>query len=191
MAEPTSIALFGETTRNVGFVAPLSKAVQFSEGLTRHHRPFYDDYEVAKAHILQALGDISETDIFGRNVLVGVFCRPNRTPNGVYLPVTEMREDWWQHKVVLVLLKGPEAFEGADSWLKAKFPGEPPKPGDWLFAPANAGIQINLHGDGGTRPQGIDHRGEVMDMFQWDGWPCRIIPDDQFLGRLTKPHSVI
>lgn len=199
----TDVAVRG---RGDVFVAPLAQSKRFAEGATRHHRPFYDDYEIAKQHIYQALGEAVDTEMFDANVLCGVFCRPNITPTGVYLPTKEIREDWYQHKVVLVLSLGPDAFRGDDSYLDARWgkrdpeTGElivgsgkarTPRPGEWLFANASAGIQVSMAGDDGRRPQGIDHRGEPMDIFEWDGWPCRIIPHDAFYGRVSQPHTVV
>lgn len=173
-------------------LAPIQQSAQFGEGVSRHHRPFFDDYEVAKQLIHQALGDLSKFDVFGRNVLVAVFCRPNITPGGFYLGVKEIKEDWFQHKVVLVLKVGPDAFKGDKSYLDAMFgDAPPPKPDEWLIANASAGIQINLMGEGGSRPQGKDHRGNPIDVFEWDGWPCRIISDESFLGRLERPHEIV
>lgn len=183
------------------FLAPLSTSARFTEAVTRHHRPLYDDYTVAKAHIAQAIGDLSDMDVFGRQVLCAVFCRPNMdqmtrpdgTKSTIYTSLKEIKEDWFQHKVVLILKLGPEAFQGDDSYRDAVFgKGTPsPQPGEWLFANANAGIQVNICGEGGTRPQGLDHRGRTVDLFEWEGWPCRIIGDDNFLGRITKPHTVV
>lgn len=165
---------------------------KFAEGVSRHHRPFYDDYNTAKALMLQAIGDLSEMDVFGRNVVCAIFVRPNITPAGIILPLKEIKEDWYQHKVVLVLKCGPDAFSGTPAYHDSMFGTAPiPKVGDWLFANANAGIQINLAGDGASRPQGKDFNGDDIDIFEWDGWPCRIIPDDQFLGRLERPHEIV
>ena len=186
--------------QGVGFVRPLEKSAPFSHGVTRHHRPFFDDYNVAKLHITQAIGDLSDLDVFGRNVLVAVFVRPNtmtvRRPDGtegvIYLPLKEILEDWYQHKVVMVLKCGPEAFTGDESYLKATFgDSPPPKPGEWLFANASSGIQLNICGEGGSRPQGVDRRGEPMDIYEFDGWPCRLMSDESFFGRLERPHSVV
>ena len=174
------------------FVAPLARTAQFSEGISRHHRPFYSDYDAAKMHILQAVGDLTDFEVFGRGVLCAVFCRPNVTPGGIYIPVKEIKEDWWQHKAALILKTGPDAFSGDDTYLRAMF-GAAPKPegGDWVFSNASSGIQMNVMGDGASRPRGKDHRGEEMDIFEWDGWPCRIIGDENFLGRVVMPHSVV
>lgn len=182
-----------EATRGERFLSPLTQTAKFGAGSSRHHRPFFDDYEIAKLCIQQALGDMTDIDIFGRDVLTAVFCRPNVTPGGIYITSKEVKEDWWQHKVVLVLKCGPDAFTGDDSYLAARFGTDvkPPKPGDWLFARPEAGLQISLVGEGGSRPQGKDHRGNPMDVFDWDGWPCRIIPDEEFKGRLPKPHGVV
>jgi hypothetical protein len=132
--------------------------------------------------------------------MCAVFCRPNsqpiKMPDGsesvLYLPLKEIKEDWYQHKVVLILKAGPDAFTGEDSYLRAMFgDASPPRAGEWVFANASAGIQVNIAGDGASRPQTVDRRGEVMDLFEWDGWPCRIMTDENVLGRLEKPHSVI
>ena len=71
--------------------------------------------------------------------------------------------------------------------------GDAPAPvaGDWLFAAQTAGISTSLSGDGAQRVKAEDRRGEVMDVYDWDGWPCRVLPDDQFIGRLQKPTSVV
>jgi hypothetical protein len=174
------------------FLIPPEAESKFTDGITRHHRAYYEDYTVAKLHMLEALGDISDVSVFGRQVLVGVFCRPNITPGGIIQLVKEIQEDWWQNKAAMILKLGPGAFKGADSYLEEMFgDAAAPKPGDWVFANANAGIQINLAGDGARRPQRRDNLGREMDLFDWNGWPCRVIPDDQFIGRLDKPHMVV
>lgn len=180
-------------------IAPLAQKAKFSDPIGRHHRPFYDDYDVAKMHILQALGDLSDLDIFGRQVACAVFIRPNTMPitmpdgtkSVLYLPIKEVKEDFYQNKTVLVLKCGPEAFTGEENYLTAMYGGFVPAPGEWLFANANSGIQVNLVGDGASRPQSVDRRGEPLDIFEWDGWPCRIMSDDNFLGRIAKPHQIV
>lgn len=183
------------------FLAPLSTSARFTEAVSRYHKPVYDDYDVAKAHVAQAIGDISDLHIFGRQVLCAVFVRPNMSqktnPDGtkstIYTSLKDIKEDWWQGKSVLILKLGPEAFQGDDSYRDAVFGrGVPvPKPGEWLFANANAGIQVSIYGEGGTRPQGVDHAGRHVDLFEWEGWPCRIMSDDSFIGRIGKPHQVV
>jgi hypothetical protein len=194
-------------------IQPLSQGAKYSEKNSSFHRPYYDDYNLAKLHILQAVGDLSDFHVFGRQVVIAVFCRPNmltvRTPDGgtrvLYQPVKALQEDHYQTKAGLILRMGPGAFHGDDSYLDAMF-GEidedgaiiagsgrarRPRCGDWLFANAAAGIQTSLCGDGASRPQGTDQTGEPMDLFEWEGWPCRVILDDNFIGRLAKPHVLV
>ena len=187
-------------SRGESFIAPLAQTPKYGERNSRHHRPFYDNYDVAKAHIAQAVGDISGFQLFGRNVLVAVFCRPNTMevgPEGnkttIFMPIKEIMEDWWQNKACHILMKGPEAFKGEPSYMEATFGlGVPaPEVGEWVFANASAGTQIGLCGEGASRPQGLDPRGRQWDLFEWEGWPCRIITDDCFLGRLNKPHELV
>lgn len=181
------------------YLEPLRQSPTFTEGVSRHHRPSFDNYQVAKEHIFQALGDISGADglrLFGKEVCVAVFCRPNvhRVDRGnvLYLPIKEIKEDWWQHKVAMIVAMGPSAFSGDQSYMDAQF-GEygPPKIGDWVFCNASNGIQLNLCGDDASRPQGLDTLGRQMDLYEWDGWPCRIISDDQFLGMIGKPQAIV
>lgn len=181
-------------SRGERMLAPLSQPAQYTDPIGRHHRPFYADYEVAKSHINQMVGSMDHFEVFARQVIVGVFTRPNVTPKGFFLPVSEIKEDWWQHKVVLLLKAGPEAFKGDDegTYHRATFGDHAaPAVGDWLIMNASSGMQINWCGDGASRPQGKDHAGRTVDLFEWDGWPCRIVADDCFLGRLTKPHNLV
>lgn len=179
----------------------IAQPAQFTAGLSRHHRRSYSNYDIAKAHIAQAIGDITDMELFGRQVLVAVFCKPNmrevKRADGsiaqIHTPVKAIMEDWWQGKACLILKCGPEAFAGDDSYVKAMFgDADPPKPGDWVFAHSNAGTQMMLADDGtASRPQALDFGGEPMDLFEWDGWPCRIVGDDQFYGRVSNPQSIV
>lgn len=181
-----------QETHGDRFLSPISPAARFSTGPGRHHRPFFEDYSVAEKLILQAVGDISEMEIWDNRVLCAIFCRPNVTPGGIYITTKEIKEDWWQHKAVMILKLGVSAFSGDESWKAAKWgDSHDPVVGDWLFAEPSAGVQTQIMGEGGSRPKGRDPRGQEMDIFEWDGWPCRIIRDDEFLGRLTKPHGVV
>lgn len=200
MSDSTDIAVREERGTLARYVTDdvIRQTPRFAEGVTRHHRPAYDNYEICKAHIRQMLGNIDGEDgllLFGRQVAVAVYCRPNVTPVGLYLPVKEIKEDWWQHKVVMVVKTGPDAFgerTGTESWHQSMFGDyRRPQVGDWVFSNAASGLQINLCGDGGSRPQGIDHLGRSFDLFEWDGWPVRIMTDDMLIGRIGKPHQIV
>ena len=163
-----------------------------SDTASKLHGWRHDDYEVAKEHIWQQLGSLDGLEVFGRQVLVGVYTRPAfNTRSGLMFTEKEQRNDWYEGKVVLVLAHGPDAFKGTENWLKSTYPGDAPKIGDWLFQNANTGIQFSFRGDGAQRVTYEDRRGEQQPVYPGDGWPVRIVNDDGFLGRLREPHSVV
>lgn len=168
-------------------------AGRFQSGPTRHHRQYFEDYATAKAHIWQAVGDIEPFEVFGDCVLVAVFCRPTITPGAIIIPETsgEAREDQYQHKAVLILKVGPGAWYGDEDYHKLKFGGlSAPVVGEWVMVNANAGLQMSIMGEGGTRPKIATVQGE-QDAYVGDGWPCRLIKDEEVLMRIKAPHGVV
>lgn len=158
---------------------------------TQLHKLHHDDYGEAVGHIHTMLGSIKDIEVFGRQVLVAVYVRPVKM-NGVYQTKRAQMEDVWQGKAVLVLKLGPDAFQGDDSYVAATFgAGGAPQTGDWLFASQQSGFPVSLSGDGAERVRASDFRGDPVDIYDWDGWPCRIVPDTDFIGRITKPHSIV
>lgn len=159
------------------------------------HGWHHDDYAVAKQHIAQQLGDYdNEVKVFGRQVLCAVYIRPTLNPRtGVHATDKHQQEDIWQGKVLLVLKCGPDAFQGDAGYVTAMFggPDDVPKPGDWLMANANTGLSLNVRGEGGTRVVERNRRDEEEKLYPFDGWACRIVPDDLFIGAVLKPHVVV
>lgn len=156
----------------------------------------HDDYELAKQHIYQQLGNYhEELELWGRSVLIAVYIRPLVKPGSVIQSTTQQqKEDQFQGKVGMVLAIGPDAFKGDQSWIKAQFGGVDyaPRLGDWLFCSANDGITIQMAGSGGERVKGtLPGRREPEDLYPWSGWCCRIIRDDLFIGRVKNPHMVV
>jgi hypothetical protein len=153
----------------------------------------HEDYEVAKAHIWAQLGSLDGLEVFGRQVLVGVYTRPalnKRT--GLTFTEREQQNDWHEGKVVLVLAHGPDAFSGDADWIKQTYGANgAPRIGEWLFQNANTGIQFSICGDGAERVQYTDRRDDKHALYPGDGWPVRIVLDDGFLGRLLKPNTVV
>ena len=150
-----------------------------------------------------ALGDISQEEVFGRQVLCAVYVRPNhqqvKRPDGTVgrmcITTKAQEEDIWQGKVMLVLKMAPGAFKGEADYLSDMFgtsdPAKLPKVGDWLFAQPSSGVAMSIEGEGAARPQDVDYRGEPTDKFEWDGWRCRILSDDLFFGRMSAPHVIV
>ena len=156
------------------------------------HKWHHDDYDEAKSQIRQSLGSIDDIEIFGRQVLVAVYVRPEKSANGLYMGAAAQREDVYQGKAMLVLKCGPDAFQGDNGYEEATF-GKlgRPEPGDWVFARASSGEPLSLCGDGAERPTGATFGGEMVDIYGWDGWPCRLISDEAILGRMNKPHTIV
>ena len=159
------------------------------------HKYRHNDYELAKDHIRRQLGDISDFELFGKEVLVAVYVRPLRNENsGLTISDNIQKEDAIQGKIVLVLKAGPSAFGAMDdiSFREAQYGGAPPKPGDWLMVRAAAGEPISYYGPNAEEVKTENRRGEMEKLYCWDGgWPCRIIDDSNFVGRVTEPHSVV
>ncbi len=155
----------------------------------------HDDYELAKKHILQQVGDYpAEIEIWGRGVLIAVYIRPLVKPGSMIQSTAEQqKEDQFQGKVGMVLALGPDAFKGEPGWLEGQFGKAPvPKVGDWLFCSANDGITLQVAGSGAERVMDkLPHRREPEPLYPWSGWCCRIIRDDLFIGRVKSPHMVI
>lgn len=160
---------------------------------SRLHNWHHDDYQIAKEHIWRQIGDISESQVFGRQVLCAIYIRPTRNPKtGLEYTEKQQAEDIAQGKSMLVLQLGPDAFQGDEAYQKAMF-GEwgPPKVGDWLWARSNVGEPLQMAGEGAERITHEDRRGEKQNSYPFDGWPCRVLADESFIGRVAKPHQVV
>ena len=159
----------------------------------RLHSWHHDDYEIAKEHIRRQMGDFSESQVFGRQVLAAIYIRPSRNPaTGIEYTEKQQAEDIAQGKSMLVMQLGPDAFKGDDEYLMAMF-GEwgPPKVGDWLWARSGTGEPVHICGEGAERVVHADRRGEQQNSYPFDGWPCRVLEDSSFIGRVAKPHQVV
>lgn len=157
------------------------------------HKWHHDDYEEAKRQILQALGSTDDLEIFGHNVLVAVYVRPEKSSKtGLYATPKQQTEDIYNGKAVMIVKAGPDAFQGDEAWLKAKYGTRPtPSPGDWCFLREDIGIEMQFCGDGAERVLGKDVIGRDISVYDWDGWPCRIIDHEALIGRMNKPHQVV
>lgn len=159
---------------------------------TKLHNWHHDNYDEAKLQILQAIGSTDDLEIFGKTVLVAPYIRPEKTATGLFMTKKQQSEDIYQGKAVLIVKCGPDAFNGDASWLAANFGDrKPPEPGDWCFLRADSGFDVSLCGDGAQRVKGKDSVGRAIDVYDWDGWPCRIVSDEHFIGRLNKPHQLV
>ncbi len=114
--------------------------------------------------IMENLGDYSGVELFGNQVLVAVYIRPQKTKSGIYITDKMVDEDRFQGKVGLLVAAGPQAFTASsDEW----FENVEVNPGDWLVFRPSDGWSINVNG--------------VL---------CRVMSDVQVKGRIDGPDRV-
>ncbi len=123
--------------------------------------------------LIAKVGDISGIEIFGADMLVAIYTRPERTKSGVILPDVTREEDRYQGKCMLVLKMGPTCFVNEDTGRKIR----DIKVGDWIVARPSDGWAVTLN----TGSTGISKK---------DAADCRIIPDIAIRARITDPDLI-
>lgn len=93
-----------------------------------------------KSAIIEAVGDLSNYDLFFNQILIGIYVRSNVTRGGIIRPQDNVKEDEYQGKVGLVLKVGPTAFKSEDE----DFMGQSVEPGDWVVYRASDGWQLTI-----------------------------------------------
>ena len=116
-----------------------------------------------KQTILDALGDISNVELFHNQVLLATYLRPTKTKSGLILTDSHVDEDKYQSKVGLLIKMGPLAFEQDGNW----FNGMEFHEHDWLIFRPSEGWSITVN--------------NVL---------CRIFDDVNIKGRIQDPDSV-
>lgn len=160
--------------------------------VTELHRRHHDDYEEAKREILQSIGSLDGIEVLQADVLVACYVRPQKSDKGFFITTKAQYEDVYMGKVVLILKCGPDAFKGDESYMKARFgAAAAPKAGDWCVVRPTDGVAMSVCGAGFSRPQGKDYKGEAIDLYDWDGWPCRLINHEVILLRVARAHEVV
>ena len=117
-----------------------------------------------KLTILDALGDISNVELFHNQVLLATYLRPTKTKSGLILTDSHVDEDKYQSKVGLVVKMGSQAFkDNSGQW----FSGLKIKEGDWIVFRPSDGWSITVN--------------NVL---------CRMIDDVNIKGRIDQPDRV-
>ncbi len=138
--------------------------------------------EVDPAHDMDmTIGDISELEIAGSQVLVGVYLRGERTAGGIIDP-TQIAEDKIQGKCVRVLKLGNTAFTGDNPGWN----GNPPKVGDWVFHRAQDAAEISVKGRGSVTSAILKNYPQMR-----GAWPCRLVYAADIYGRVADPNMVV
>ena len=112
-----------------------------------------------------AVGDVSQIEITGVQILVGTYIRPEKFKSGIIQTAKVREEDIHQGKVGLVLKVADGAFvDGGE----AKFNGFKVSPGDWVFYRVQDGFSTSVNG----------HH-------------CRLIEDVHVRGRVPHPDLIL
>lgn len=125
-----------------------------------------------RKEILDRVGDLTGVDVFGSDVLVAIYRRPEKTKSGIILADSTREEDKYQGKVFLILKMGPLAFVDEDGNRFRDL-----KEGDWVVARTSDGWAVTLNS-----AQGFTTRESAID--------CRIITDINIRLRVTSPDLI-
>ena len=117
-----------------------------------------------KKQILDAIGDLSDVELFGNWVLLGVYEQPEQMASGLYVSDQTRKEAEHQGKAGLVLKKGPHAFVSDDNY---DFMGLDVSPGEWAVMFVTDGRKIKIRG--------------VL---------CRLVQDQHIRMRVSSPDVV-
>ena len=116
-----------------------------------------------KTALLNAVGDLSDYDLFHNQILVAIYVRPEKTSGGIIRPGTNVQEDEYQGKVGLVVKVGPSAFVSEEE----DFMGQSVQVGDWVVYRVGDGWALNIRDTA-----------------------CRILTDRTIRMRIKKPEDI-
>ena len=102
----------------------------------------HDDEDPADT-IRKKIGSLEGFTLFGNQVLLGVYERPQKTKSGIFISDQTRNEDRHQGKAGLVLLKGPTAFISDANY---DFKGQNVDIGDWVAIFVSDGRAITIAG---------------------------------------------
>lgn len=125
-----------------------------------------------KQALLDKVGDLSGVEIFGSDMLVAIYKRPEKTKSGIILTDATRKEDVHQGKVGLVVKMGPFCYVDEEG---SKF--RDISVGDWIVFRPSDGWQITLN----TLQKSIS-REDVVD--------CRIVGDANVRMRVMDPDFI-
>jgi hypothetical protein len=139
--------------------------------------------ENPKEEILSAIGDISDIELFGTNILLGIYIQSSTTKAGL-ITSSMSRESIYQGKVGLVLKLPVAPFPEK---ILARFGGKPPQVGDWVTFNVGNADQLSVMGTGSKNVSRLADVGLEI----YSGWPCRRIPAEYIEERVKNPRSIV
>ena len=93
--------------------------------------------------LLNKIGKLDGFELFGNQVLIAVYERPEKTKSGIILADVTRQEDTFQGKAGLVVALGPSAFVSDENY---NFRGQSVRVGDWVAIFVSDGRQITVNG---------------------------------------------
>lgn len=127
--------------------------------------------EDPKQALLQKVGDLEGVKLYGSDVLVAVYMRPEKTKSGIILTDNMRGEDAYQGKVGLIVKMGPTCFldENNEKFRDINV-------GDWCVFRSSDGWPITLNTSNALTSK--------------DATICRIITDINIRMTVSSPDIV-
>lgn len=124
-----------------------------------------DPAEVIKSKVgMNKKGVIPGFKLHGNRVLIGMYERPKVTKSGIHLSDATVREDEYQGKAGLVLMKGHSAFVSDHDF---SFGDDDLEVGEWVMIFVSEGRSCKINGQS-----------------------CRIVRDQDITMRIPAPDQV-
>ena len=124
-----------------------------------------------REEILQRVGELKDVEVFGSDILIAVYMRPQKTKSGIILTDNMRGEDAFQGKVGLIVKMGPTAYLDEDG---EKFRDIKEK--DWVVFRASDGWPVTLNA-----ANSVSSKDAVI---------CRIITDINIRMRVSSPDAI-
>ena len=124
-----------------------------------------------REEILQRAGELKDVEVFGNDILIAVYMRPQKTKSGIILTDNMRGEDAFQGKVGLIVKMGPTAYLDEDG---EKFRDIKEK--DWVVFRASDGWPVTLNA-----ANSVSSKDAVI---------CRIITDINIRMRVSSPDAI-
>ena len=124
-----------------------------------------------KQSLLDKVGDLDGVTLYGSDVLIAVYMRPEKTKSGIILTDTMRSEDAFQGKVGLIVKMGPTCYtdENGNKFRDINV-------GDWCVFRASDGWPVTLNTNNAVTSK--------------DAIICRIITDINIRMTVSTPDLV-
>ena len=127
--------------------------------------------EDPRTEILNKVGSLDGVEVFGSDVLVALYIRPQKTKSGIILADSTREEDRWQGKAGLILKLGPTAYTD-DEGNKFRDISE----GDWVVFRPSDGWAVTLN--------------SPANLASKDAVACRVVNDIHIRMRISTPDAI-